>query len=200
VLVTAFTTSEAPWTTLRWFSQSTTQPNLTTPQSSFPSWTILTGCADASIPRRGSDQPTSERNRLVIRFEHLVRRHKPLLSNDDRITGRVRRRGCSPNYTTSTTWTSIATSSNTESRQVSQWPRLLELRSNGLLDSVSKTTHTSQPLDVLIYDPCTVSFTNDGSLSGQVVAGNLGSSVTNEFNFTYVSPGSVPGRPTLRDS
>jgi hypothetical protein len=52
---------------------------------------------------------------------------------------------------------------------------------------------TSYPLDVLIYDPCIVSFTNNGTMTGQIVAGSLGASITNQFNFTYVNPGSAPG-------
>jgi hypothetical protein len=52
---------------------------------------------------------------------------------------------------------------------------------------------TGSPLDVLIYDPCEVYFTNNGTLTGQIVAGSLGSSITNQFNFTYVNPGSAPG-------
>ncbi len=52
---------------------------------------------------------------------------------------------------------------------------------------------TTGPLSVLIYDPCTVTFTNNGTFTGQIVAGSLGASITNQFNFTYVNPGSPPG-------
>jgi hypothetical protein len=52
---------------------------------------------------------------------------------------------------------------------------------------------TANPLDVLIYDPCEVYFTNGGTLTGQIVAGTLGASITNQFNFTFVNPGTAPG-------
>lgn len=52
---------------------------------------------------------------------------------------------------------------------------------------------TSNPLVTLVYDPCTVAFTNDGSFTGQAVAGSFGTSITNQLSFNYASVGSVPG-------
>jgi hypothetical protein len=51
----------------------------------------------------------------------------------------------------------------------------------------------TNPIDTLIYDPCTVLLSNDGVITGQLVAGSFGSSLSNELDFTYTSVGSVPG-------
>jgi hypothetical protein len=51
----------------------------------------------------------------------------------------------------------------------------------------------SNPIDTLVYDPCTVSLTNNGVFTGQLVAGSFGSALTNELSFTYASVGAVPG-------
>jgi hypothetical protein len=51
---------------------------------------------------------------------------------------------------------------------------------------------TSNPLYTLVYDPCEVAFTNNGTLTGQMVVGGFGS-LTNNFSFTYVNPGTAPG-------
>jgi hypothetical protein len=51
----------------------------------------------------------------------------------------------------------------------------------------------ANPVDTLIYDPGTVALTNDGTITGRLVAGSFGSSLTNELSFTYASAGSVPG-------
>jgi hypothetical protein len=52
---------------------------------------------------------------------------------------------------------------------------------------------TTNPIDTLVYDPCTVSLTNNGVFTGQLVAGSFGSALTNELSFTYASVGAVPG-------
>ncbi len=52
---------------------------------------------------------------------------------------------------------------------------------------------TSYPINTLIYDPCILAFNNDGAITGQIVGGSFGTSLTNQLNFTYASVGSVPG-------
>jgi hypothetical protein len=58
---------------------------------------------------------------------------------------------------------------------------------------------SSDPVDTLIYDPCDVSFTNNGTLTGQIVAGDL-SSVTNNLNFSFLASGSIPGTTNSQGS
>lgn len=58
---------------------------------------------------------------------------------------------------------------------------------------------TTNPLDVFIYDPCDVSFTNNGTFTGQMVVGGFGS-LTNQFDFTYVNPGTPPGAANSQGS
>jgi hypothetical protein len=52
---------------------------------------------------------------------------------------------------------------------------------------------SSNPVHTLIYDPCTVALTNAGVITGQMVAGSFGTSLTDELSFTYASAGTLPG-------